>query len=184
MIAIAFKQASVLLLLLLALISDIKTCKIKNFITYGFMIAGLAINYKEKGIEGFVLSLQGIILPVVCLLILYIIKVIGAGDIKLFSAVGAVAGGGFVLYAIVFSFICGGFIASGIILARKNGLKRFKNLLLYVKSCLISMRLLQYEDPETAEETGRFRFSIAIASGTAAVLMVFGLGPPGVYTYL
>lgn len=166
-------------LLLLALASDLKTYKIKNSITYSFMLAGLTVNFVGGGAGGLVFSLQGMILPAAVLFVLYVMKVLGAGDIKLLSAVGAVMGAGFVMHATACSFICGGIIALGLILARQNGAERFKYVLLYVKSCFLTMNLLQYEDLEDRQRSGKFHFSIAIASGTAAAFIVHGFRPAG-----
>jgi prepilin peptidase CpaA len=161
-------------LLLLALASDLRTYKIKNSITYSFMLVGLTVNLAMGGFEGLIFSLKGIILPALCLIILYAVRVIGAGDIKLLSAVGAVMGAAFVSYATISSFICGGIIASGLILARQNGVKRFKYFLLYIRSCFLTMELLKYTGFEDIQEVGEFHFSIAIASGTVAVMVFRG----------
>jgi prepilin peptidase CpaA len=174
LISIELKLIIISALFLFALVSDLRTYKIKNSITYSFMVVGLTANFAEEGFEGFVLSFQGIILPAACLMILYIMRIIGAGDIKLLSAVGAVMGSGFAIYATLYSFICGGFIATGIILIRRNEIVRFKYFLTYIKSCLLSMELLQYADFKAKQEGGRFHFTIAIASGTAAVIIIHG----------
>lgn len=179
LIAIIFKVSIISVLLLFALISDLRTYKIKNSITYSFMLVGLTVNLARGGLEGLMFSLQGIILPVACLFILYVMKVVGAGDVKLLSSVGAVMGAGFALYATICSFICGGFIASGIILTRHNGAERFKYLIKYVKSCFLTMELLQYTDFKDIRGSGKFHFSIAIASGTAAVIILSELGLKG-----
>lgn len=162
-------------LLLIALVSDLITYKIKNSLTYSFMLVGLISNLAKEGYEGVMFSLKGIMLPAVCLIILYMVRVVGAGDIKLLSAIGAVMGAGFVFYVTVYSFICGGFIAAGIILVRRNGIVRFKYLLTYIKSCFLSMELLQYADFKDKNGGGKFHFSIAIASGTAAAIIVYGV---------
>lgn len=174
MIVIIFKLIIISVLLLLALASDLSTYKIKNSITYSFMFAGLTVNLAMGGFDGLIFSLKGIIMPAVCLAILYAVRIIGAGDIKLLSAVGAVMGAAFVSYATICSFICGGFIASGLILARQNGVKRFKYLLLYMKSCFLTMELLKYTGFEDIQGAGEFHFSIAIASGTLAVIVFRG----------
>lgn len=174
MIEIVFKLIIISALLLLALASDLKTYGIKNSITYGFMLIGLTVNLAMEGIGGLVFSLQGIILPAACLFALYIIKIIGAGDVKLLCAVGAVMGAAFTLYATICSFICGGFIAWGLILARNNASERFNHLILYLKSCFLTMEILQYTDFEDSQGGGNFHFSIAIASGTAAATILWG----------
>lgn len=176
MIAIAFKLVIISMLLLLALVSDLRTYRIKNSITYGFMLAGLTANLAMGGFKGLVFSLQGIILPAACLFILYITRAVGAGDIKLLCAIGAVMGAAFALYAAMCSFICGGFIASGLMLARNNASERLNCILLYIKSCFLTMEILQYTDFKDGQESGRFHFSIAIASGTAAAIITYGLG--------
>ena len=172
MIVIAFKLVIISMLLLLALVSDLRTYRIKNSITYGFMLAGLTTNLATGGFKGLVFSLQGIVLPAACLFILYIVRAIGAGDVKLLCAIGAVMGSAFALYAAICSFICGGFIASGLMLARNNASERLKHLLLYIESCFLTMEVLRYADFRDGQETGRFHFSIAIASGTAAAVII------------
>jgi len=180
LIAIGLKPVIVIILLFLALSSDLKTCKIKNIVTYSFMLTGMIINYAEEGTGGLVFSLQGIALPAAGLLILYAMKTIGAGDIKLLSAVGSVMGPRFTLYSGACSFIFGGFIALGIVFKRKNGAKRFKYLFQYIRSCFLTMNLLRYEDSEDRQGEGKFRFSIAIASGTAVVFIIRRLGLIGI----
>ena len=176
LIAIELKLVVISVLLLLALASDLINYKIKNSITYSFMLAGLIANFVMEGSKGMIFSLQGIMLPAAALIILYIMRLIGAGDIKLLSAVGAVMGAGFVFYAMLYSFICGGVIASLVILIRRNGIERFKYLFSYIKSCIISMELLQYTDFKDMQSAGKFHFSIAIASGTVAAFIIGGFG--------
>ncbi len=176
LIAIEFKLVIISALLLLALASDLINYKIKNSITYSFMLAGLTANFAIEGSKGMIFSLQGIMLPAAALIVLYIMRLVGAGDIKLLSAVGAVMGAGFVVDAMLYSFICGGIIALLLILIRRNGIERFKYLFSYIKSCIISMELLQYTDFKDMQSTGKFHFSIAIASGTVAAFIIGGFG--------
>ncbi|HNR04135.1 MAG TPA: A24 family peptidase [Bacillota bacterium] len=175
MIAIVFKLIIVSMLMLLALVSDFRTYSVKNYITYGFMLIGLAVNLAIEGIGGLVFSLQGIIIPAACLFVLYITRIVGAGDIKLLCAVGAVMGAAFALYAAIYSFIFGGFIASGLMLTRENASERFNHLFVYLKSCFLTMDILQYTDLKNRQDGGKFHFSIAIASGTAAAIIMRGV---------
>lgn len=174
MIAIVFRLVIISALLLLALVSDLRTYRIKNTITYSFMLVGITANIVMEGFNGIAFSLQGIMLPAASLFILYMMRIIGAGDIKLLSAVGAVMGAGFALHATVYAFICGGFIAAVLILTRRNGVERLMYLHTYIKSCLLFGSLLQYTDFRDKQESGRFHFSIAVASGTAVVIITRG----------
>ncbi|MGE5678937.1 MAG: prepilin peptidase [Pseudomonadota bacterium] len=176
MIQIESKIIAVAILLLLALISDFATYKIKNTITYGFMLVGFVSNSITKGLEGIIFSLQGILLPVLCLIVLYMLGTMGAGDIKLFSSIGAIMGAGFVLGSIVFSFLFGGVIAATLMLIRRNGAERLKYLGTYIKSCIMSMTVTRYADFGIPRDGSRFHFSVAVASGTVAAIMVGRLG--------
>lgn len=169
---IEFKLAAISALLILALVSDLRTYRIKNSITYSFMLVGLAVNLALNGLSGVLFSLQGIMLPVVGLILLYMMRIIGAGDIKLLSALGAVMGAGFILNAAIYSFVSGGVIAAMLIIMRRNGIERFKFLVLYLKSCLISMELLQYADFKDKQDNSKFHFSIAVVSGTMAEVII------------
>jgi prepilin peptidase CpaA len=175
-IAIEIKLLVISILLLLAVMSDLASYKIKNSLTFSFMLTGMLMNLIRSGTKGVVFSLQGIILPVICLLVLYTMRMLGAGDIKLLSAIGSVMGSGFTANVMIFSFICGGIMAAGLILTRHNGIERVKYLCLYIKSCLISMKLLQYSDFRYKPDGSKFPFSVAVASGTAAAVIIGRLG--------
>lgn len=151
---------------MLALISDAKTYKIKNTILYPFVLIGLATGFLSEGIDGVIRSLLAAVLPVLALIILYFLRMLGAGDIKLFSAIGAIMGIKFVLYAMAYSFLSGGVIALVIMGLRKNGLERLKHLLNYIKTCFITFSIHPYTDFENKTDGAKFPFSYAVACGT------------------
>lgn len=153
-------------LLLLALICDIRTYKINNKIVYSFILLGILTNLYLNGVGGLKESLLGIIIPFALLFILYALRMLGAGDIKLFSAIGAIMGKNFILYTVAYSFIAGGIISFFIILLRKNGKKRLIYFLNYLKVSIFSFSLFPYENFENKKDGGKFRFSYGIVCGT------------------
>lgn len=162
------------LLILLAVISDIKTFKIKNIISLAFITTGLATNLAISGLKGFADSAAATILPFVLLFILYVLKMLGAGDIKLFCSIGAIGGTSFVLNTLAYSFLSGGVIALAIMLLRKNAKARALHFTAYVKACFLSCSLLPYTDFVEKSDGAKFRFSFAIACGTL-ITMLFSL---------
>ncbi len=74
----------------------------------------------SNGIKGIFDSLCGIVCPIIIFLLLYVVNVIGAGDIKLFAAMGS-----FIWYK-VFFIVAASFVlaaAYGLVLGlRKGGL--------------------------------------------------------------
>lgn len=173
----AIKLVEIAALVMLALINDIKSCKIKNSITFPFIFIGLATNFFLDGLKGVTQSLLAAVFPVAALIILYALRMLGAGDIKLFSAIGAVMGLDFVLYTMAYSFISGGIIALALIAVRKNGRQRLLHLLSYIRSCFLTFSLQPYENFEDKTRGGTFRFSYAVGCGTLvcfAALYIIG----------
>lgn len=162
--------AEVLALIILASVSDFRTYKISNSINYFFILLGTLSNLVFYGLRGLRSSVGGIIVPLIVLLLLYALRMLGAGDIKLFCAIGAIAGVKFVLYSIAFSVISGGIIALAIMLFRKNAVKRFAYFTTYLKSCLLSAAILPYSDFEDKSDGGKMHFSYAVACGTSILI--------------
>lgn len=160
------KIFALVLLLLLAVISDAKTFKIRNPIPLGFILAGVGINLYEKGPYGITGVLQAVILPVLLLFPLFALRMLGAGDIKLFSSIGAIMGTGFTFGAMVSSFLWGGVFALGIMAVRKNGVQRMLYFLSYIKNCLQVGSFLPYTDFADKADGAKLRLSYAIAFGT------------------
>lgn len=169
---ITAKYFELSIVLILALISDIRTYKIKNSITFPFIIIGIVTNIYLNSLEGLFFSLKGIIVPILLLIIFFILRMLGAGDIKLFCAIGSIMGAEFILYTILYAFLTGGVMALLLIIIRKNGIKRFKYLFKYIKSCFITLSILPYTDFSDKSDKGKFRFAVAITCGVCVNLLV------------
>lgn len=156
----------VCILLVLALASEIKQYKITNTVTLTFIVIGIATKYLFFGLSGAIQSIGAALLPVIFLLILFALRMLGAGDIKLFSAIGSITGVEFIFYTIAYSFLWGGLISLVIIYVRKNGKQRLIYLFNYIRACFLSRSLLQYSDFKNKGDGAKFRFSYAILCGT------------------
>lgn len=148
----------------MALASDIKGYRIRNKLTFSFMLAGLGTNLILGGIKGVSEALLGILVPFVLLILLYALRLLGAGDVKLFCALGAILGYSDVLKVMVYSFIAGGVIASIILLIRKNAKERILHFINYLKYSMLTFSLQPYTDFDN-KDGGKFRFAYAVASG-------------------
>lgn len=162
----------VTILVLLAAICDIKTYRISNTITYPFMLIGLVTNICAAGLNGAASSLLGALLPTAILFIFFALRMLGAGDIKLFASIGAIAGTSFVLNTIVYSFIAGGIIALCVIISRKNVKQRLLHLLRYIKTSIITFSLQPYTDFQNKSDNAKFHFTYAIIIGSFAAIFI------------
>lgn len=91
-------------LLAIAVAFDLRTGKIPNHLNIGFILLGTLFNSICDGFNGFIHSMLGVSIPIVVLMILFYMKVIGAGDIKLFSGIGAFVAED-VVWVMVYSFV-------------------------------------------------------------------------------
>jgi len=165
-----------MLLLILSLLSDIRTYRIRNIITMPFTAAGIVVNCLMHGPEGLKLAALGWLVPVLLLFALYALKMLGAGDIKLFGAIGAIAGYGFTVRSIAYSFLFGGLMAIVLLAVRKNAAVRFRYLAAYLRSCFLTFRLLDYSDFKGKDRNNRFRFTYAVLPGTLTQLLIAYIG--------
>jgi prepilin peptidase CpaA len=84
---------------------------IPNFITLPLVAIGIIVNLLILGVHGLGTSAAGGAIGFGCFLLLYYIKAMGAGDVKLIAGVGAVVGGSKIFSVLFLTIIAGGLIA-------------------------------------------------------------------------
>ena len=90
--------------------TDIKFNKIYNWVTYPAIILGFIFRIVNFGAEGFISSLFGAFIGFIFLFVFFMAGGIGAGDVKLLTAVGAFGGSQFTLWTLYYSAIIGGIL--------------------------------------------------------------------------
>src|SRR5215469_3761711 len=75
-----------------AAITDVRSRRIPNRITYPAMIAGLVLQIAAYGFRGLLQGLEGGLLFGIVFFLFYIIRAMGAGDLKLAVALGCILG--------------------------------------------------------------------------------------------
>lgn len=166
------KAAGLLCLVLLAVASDMRTKKIKNGLNFFFIFFGLVLNVYMTGFSGLIDSLAGIAAPLALLITLYAMGMLGAGDIKLFAAIGSITGLDFILATMVLSFLIGGFICLVLLIAKGYGRQRSEVFKTYLKTCLLSIKIHDYKEYSSPDGAGWFRFSLAVAPAVAAQIFL------------
>lgn len=159
-------------MLIICVITDIKCKKIKNSVCALSIILGIVLNLFEFGIKGILYSILGITIPIVILYMLFLIKSLGAGDIKLFATIGSIWGANIVFYSMIFSFLIGGFIGLLISVIKKILLSGLNAFLKYIKICFITRSFPSYISSNNSKST--FCFSPAIMLGTIIAILYIG----------
>ncbi|MFB0957962.1 MAG: A24 family peptidase [Clostridiaceae bacterium] len=171
------KSTIVLVLISLAVVSDLKIRKIPNRLTVPFALIGLGFNALVDFPEGILIGVFGFLSGFLIFLIPYMMKGMGAGDVKLMAAIGAITDWRTVVYVALFTALLGGIIS---LLSRaRTGdigetLKRTGRLILFYFFALIekitslptmTYRKDKYRLEMTDPKTDYIPYAIAIAGG-------------------
>lgn len=168
--ALHVRYLAAALLLTASMLQDIKATRIRNSLTLPFCAAGILLNIIISGTGGLLMSAAGFIIPLIALFFLYVLGMLGAGDIKLFSALGSIMGARFIISCICWSFAAGGIMALALLAVRRNTSDRFACFILYCKNSIYTGRLGDYRQfSQTRDAFFRFSFAISLA----AVIAVF-----------
>lgn len=153
-----------IIFLLVVAYFDITKHRIPNWLNVSGVLVGILYHVFVNQIDGFLQSIFAVLAGGGIMLVLYIFKAIGAGDVKLFAAIGAITGVLFTLYAIMYSIIFAGIIGLFILLFTKT---IFINLLLaflHIKES-IQKRSLTPLDEFKQNVSNRFPFIYAVIPG-------------------
>jgi prepilin peptidase CpaA len=140
----------------IALVTDLRFRRIPNWLTAGTLLIGLAANWYVHGLDGTLSSVEGMALGLAMLLPFYLFRTMGAGDVKLLAAFGAVLGPQMLISVAVYASIVGG-LQSLFILGR---LKRIWFTLFQ----LFVLRVLP------ARSGAKAPYAVALASGLCVAL--------------
>ncbi len=75
-----------------AAVMDVKKRRIPNRLTYSAVIAGLALQTALHGMQGLLVSAGGALLFGGMFMLFYLVRAMGAGDVKLAAALGSIVG--------------------------------------------------------------------------------------------
>lgn len=97
----------------------------------------------------------------------------GAGDIKLFAAIGSIMGPSFAVYSIVFSIYFGAVIAVFILIKNRSFSEKMRRLLCYFYYCFALKRLVPYS--HKGDYDSKFPLSLAVIPAVAVEFFTTGL---------
>jgi prepilin peptidase CpaA len=151
--------------LLICLFTDLKERKIYNIVTFPTILLAILFHTWNSGWQGFQFSFLGLLLGLGLLFIPYILGGMGAGDVKLLGAIGALKGAGFVFYAFFYVAIIGGIISIVILL---NKIEFFS----FWKRTIFSLQFRTIDGLNKDDLHYTFPYGLAIVLGT---MLYFGV---------
>jgi len=97
---------------------DLRTKRIPNWLTLPAILLGLAVNAVLSGAAGLWASFLGTAVGAALLLVPFAMGGMGAGDVKMLAAVGAIAGPRVVFHSFLYGAIAGGLVAAALLAGR------------------------------------------------------------------
>ncbi|MBI3976627.1 MAG: prepilin peptidase [Chloroflexi bacterium] len=144
---------------------DVRARRIPNVLTLPAALLGLILNGLMYGQAGLLSSGLGWLLAVGVLLVPFAMRWLGAGDVKLVAALGALKGPDFVLATIVYAAVAGGAVALVVLVRQRRLIAAGRYLAIFWNKPAESVH---------ATPAGSIPYAPVIAFG-AAVAWAFGV---------
>ena len=142
--------------------TDLKSRRIANWLTFGAAGAALLVRLVSGGPQTALDGVEGWFAGVILLLIPFLLGWMGAGDVKLLAAFGAIGGLDFVVLSALYGCILGGFVAVFYLIRERKLWFVLCNLLIYVRHPLGSV----------LQAKRRMPFGPALAAGGALTMVI------------
>ena len=163
-------------LLLAATLSDLRTRRIPNALVLYGAVLGLGLRAMTPADAallpevdpGMLAGLLGGVAGLALLLPMYLLRALGAGDVKLMAMVGGWLGAEGVLHATLWTLLAGGVLSLAAALLTGTLRRVGRNVAFMVTSTVV--RVANREGmavQRPAQTTGRLPYAVAIATGTA-----------------
>lgn len=150
---------------------DIASRRIPNRLSYSGILVGILLRTGLLGWRGLATALAGGALAGGIFFLLYLVRGMGAGDVKLMTAVGCFAGFPEVVQIMVACALAGGIMGLGVALYRSSALRTLRNvwelLRFHAAHGAQVHPTLNIDNPQAM----RLPYAIAIAAGTGYALL-------------
>ena len=159
--------ALALLLPLAAVITyyDVRYRRIPNVIVLATLLAGLTINIALSQTTGLLASLGGLALAFGLMLVPHVFGTMGAGDVKLFAAIGAVIGSRMVFPAFFVVVLVGALLAVYTMVRSRTVRKTMTGVFQIFVSMFFNLGMPRFEKPEV-RQAHSIPYGVAITFGS------------------
>jgi len=179
-LALQPRFAVLAVLLGLAAYIDIRTHRIPNLL----ILAGLsfAIPYNglhpaSAGANGWLVASAGCLVGFISLFPLYLLRTMGAGDVKLMAMVGAFVGPFGAFCSALGTFLAGGVLAITVLLCKRRMRRALSHVFQLLTTNLLTAPAASVDfTMSDANSTGKLPYAVAIAAGSLTYLAASGSG--------
>ena len=155
---------------LAACITDVRSRRIPNVLTFGSAAAALVFHTVTGGFGGFFAAGTGWFVGMALFILPFALGGLGGGDVKLLGALGAWLGPGMTIWLVMYTGIAGGVAALGVALLRGYLTTALRNIWLLLSHWRVS-GVQPLTEVSLAGSTGpRLAYAIPIFIGTVATV--------------
>jgi prepilin peptidase CpaA len=176
---IDWRTGILILLLAVAAVIDFRTRRIPNWLVLSGALYGVAYNAVLPPMphNTILFPLLGLALGLALFMPLYMVRAMGAGDVKLLAMTGAFLGPGDTFRAALATMIVGGVLAILFVLIKGKASLMFRNLASAFHLSIFGLASGQTTNLEIAPNAsaGKLPYGVAISIGTIAYLVLHQL---------
>lgn len=176
MLVFSPRTGILMVLLIVAATIDARSGRIPNWLVFGGAIYAIAYNsffplYPRD--IGFLFALQGLGVGLVAFLPLYILRVMGAGDVKLMAMVGAFLGTWATVYAVLATLLAGGVLAVALTVRSGVFVRMLRNVYTAFRGTVLAFAAgVTGVGGHDGPSAGKMPYGVAIAVGTIGYLLL------------
>ena len=161
--------------LILAAIIDVREGRIPNWLTFSLAGFGTIVNTMDQGWAGFLNSIEGVSLGILCLIFFYIKGGMGAGDVKLLGAIGSVMGPYLVVYVFGFAAVLGGIYSLAMLMAQGGFRYTWDRVVLLLQTLQCTKAVFVAQTPGPQEHKLRYALVLGLGTVLTQTLTIYGL---------
>lgn len=162
----AARDAVLVAMLIVAVVTDTRSARIPNVLTFAGMAIGLGLAAFAGTTDDLKSSALGLLISFFLFWPFFALGMVGGGDAKLFMAIGALEGWAFTLDAFLWYAVASGVLSVLVMVLQMWGNPAEKARFLAVLATILITKSAVNPDKTAAPRRSWFRFSYAIAIGT------------------
>ena len=158
---------------LAASLSDFRTHRVPNWLNATIALTGLVSQFLCFGWDGVGAGLLGMLVGFGMLFPFWMVRGMGAGDVKFMAALGAWLGLQLTFYAVIAGGLLGGVLALGLIVYQRSWARSYANLgVLFTKLSSVRTAFSEFGSAQTLAKSGVLMpYAIPLSIGTLFVLI-------------
>ncbi len=157
--------------LIIATITDIRSQRIYNWLTFPLILSGLLFHTLDSGLDGLMLSGSGFALGLGLMIVPFFLGLMGAGDVKLMAGIGAWLGLNATFTAFLFTCVAGGVYAIIILIQHLDAFKASLANIWSALVCFMATRKFEFTPTASVQALPRLCYGVAIAVGTIGAML-------------